>query len=147
MARYDKSDPINSTFRIDVAADFPDANLGKLYGVGEDAEGKLVFGNGASGMVGVVVVTEKPGRVGPLRDVSRVDVMYSGCITDFGPTTGDPGVDFGVAGTKYFAHPTTGEISDTPVVGSYYVGKTVEPDRLEVNFNDVPLIAGQFGLT
>jgi hypothetical protein len=144
MARYDKSDPINSTFRIDVAADFPDARLGKLYGVGTDAEGKMVFGAGASGMIGVVVVTEKPGRVGPLRDVARVDVMYSGCITDFGPTAGTPGVDFGVAGKKYYADATTGEITDTGAAGKYYVGKTIEPDRLEVNFNDSPLIAGQF---
>lgn len=146
MARYDKSDPNTSTFRADIAADYPDANLGKIYGVGLDSAGKVVFGEGASGMVGVLVVTQKPGRVGPLRDVPRIDVMREGCVTDFGPTAGTPGTDFGTAGTNYFANATTGEISDTPAAGDYFVGHTVEPDRLEVNFDNKPLTSGDFGV-
>jgi hypothetical protein len=130
MARYDKSSPYNSTFRAHIAADYPDANLGKLYGVGLDAAGKVVIGAGQSGIVGVLVVTEKPGMVGPLRQVARIDVMYSGEVTDFGPTAGVPGVDFGVAGTRYFAA-ADGTISTTNT--GKYVGCTVEPDRLIVN--------------
>lgn len=145
MARYDKSDPINSTFRAHVAVDYPDADLGKLFGVGLDSSGKLVKGAGQTGVIAVLALSEKPGVVGPLRQVSRVDPMRSGCVTDFGPTTGVPGTDFGVAGTKYFAA-TNGNISATPTVGSVFVGNTVEPDRLEVNVVPNPLITGQYGL-
>jgi hypothetical protein len=140
MARIDKSDPINSTYRIHVATNYPDADLGKLFGFGHDANGKAVKGAGQTGIVAVGVVTEKPGVVGPLRDVSRIDLMRTGCVTDFGPTTGTPGVDFGVAGTKYYCD-ANGVISATKAAGSVYVGTTVEPDRLEVNVIPIPLTA------
>jgi hypothetical protein len=142
MARYDKYDPINGGFRAAIYQDFPDANLGKLYGVGLNSTGQLVLGAGQSGVIGVLVVTQKPGRVGPLKEVPVVDVMRSGCITDFGPTSGVPGVNFGVAGTPYFSD-VYGNISSTGGVGSVYVGTTVEPDRLEVNVMPVQLVAGQ----
>ena len=137
MARFDKSDPINSTFRAHVAVNYPDDDLGKLFGVGLDSSGKVVKGAGQTGIIGVTVVTEKPGVVGPLRDVSRIDVMRSGCITDFGPTSGTPGVTFGAAGTKYYSD-ANGAISATNAAGSVYVGSTVEPDRLEVNVVPIP---------
>jgi len=140
MARIDKGDPMTSTFRVDVAEDFPDANIGKLYGWGLDSSGKAVIGAGESGIVGVWVINDKPGRVGPLREVPRIDLMRAGCVTDFGPTDGVPGTDFGTAGTAYYAD-AAGDISDTPAAGSVYVGTTVEPDRLEVNLNVVPLTA------
>lgn len=140
MARYDKYDPITGGFRVAVAADFPDANLGKLYGVGLDSTGKLVIGSGQTGIIGVLVVTQKPGRVGPTKEVSVLDVMRQGCITDFGPTSGVPGQDFGVAGTAYYSD-AAGNISSTWAAGSFYVGTTVEPDRLEVNVNPVPAAA------
>jgi hypothetical protein len=133
MARIDKGDPMVSTFRVDVAADFLDANIGKLFAWGLDSSGKAVIGAGASGLVGVWVVNDKPGRVGPLREVQRIDLMRMGCVTDFGPTAGTPGVTFGVAGTKYYAH-ADGTIDATATAGTY-VGTTVEPDRLEVNIN------------
>lgn len=145
MARVDKYDYETGGFRAHVAADYPDADLGKLFGFGLDTTGKMVKGNSNSGVVGVWVCTEKPGVVGPLREVSRLDIMREGCITDFGPTAGVPGVDFGTAGTKYFCT-AAGLIVSTAAVGSYYVGTTVEPDRLEVNFDPTPLMAGQFGL-
>lgn len=138
MARIDKGDPMTSTFRVDVAADFPDANIGKLYGWGLDSAGKAVIGAGQSGVVGVWVVNDKPGRVGPLREVPRIDLMRAGCVTDFGPTAGVPGTDFGVAGTKYYCA-STGLITATKAAGSVYVGTTVEPDRLEVSINPIPL--------
>lgn len=141
MARYDKSNPYNSTFRIDVAADYPADHLNKLYGVGIDANGKMVFGAGPDGIVGVCVVTQKDGRVGPLREVPRVDVMTSGEITDFGPTAGVPGTDFGVAGKAYYSD-AAGVISATWASGSTFVGHTVEPDRLIVRVNPIPAAAG-----
>jgi hypothetical protein len=131
MARIDKYDPIVGGFRADVAVDVLDADLGKLYAYGLDSTGKAVKGAGQSGIMGVWVFNDKPGRVGPLREVSRQDIMKIGCVTDFGPTSGTPGVTFGVAGTKYFADAVTGAISTT--AGGVYVGATVEPDRLEVN--------------
>jgi hypothetical protein len=138
MARIDKGDPMTSTFRVDVAADFVDANIGKLYGWGLDSSGKAVIGSGNSGIVGVWVVNDKPGRVGPLREVPRIDIMRHGCVTDFGPTSGTPGVTFGTAGTKYYAA-ADGTISATGGTGKFYVGTTVEPDRLEVNVDNNPL--------
>jgi hypothetical protein len=140
MARFDKFDPVANGFRADVAADYPDANLGKLYGVGLDASGKMIIGAGSDGLVGVCVINQKPGRVGPLRQVPRVDIMTHGEVTDFGPTAGVPGTDFGVAGTAYYAA-ATGVISATWAAGSVYVGTTVEPDRLHVNFHPVPAAA------
>ena len=140
MARIDKGDPMTSTFRVDVASNFLDANIGKLFGWGLDSSGKAVIGKGQSGIVGVWVVNDKPGRVGPLREVPRIDLMRQGCVTDFGPTTGTPGVTFGAAGTKYYAA-ANGNISSAKAAGSVYVGTTVEPDRLEVNVNQVPLTA------
>jgi len=137
MARIDKSNPFNSTFRAHIAADFPDANLGKLYGVGLDSAGKVVIGAGQDGVVGVMVITEKPGVVGPLRQVSRIDVMKSGEVTDFGPTAGVPGTDYGVAGTAYYST-AAGVISATWAAGSVYVGHTVEPDRLIVGVVPLP---------
>lgn len=146
MARVDKYDPITGGFRAHVAVDYPDADLGKLFGFGLDTTGKMVKGPGTnSGILGVWACTEKPGVVGPLREVSRLDIMREGCITDFGYTAGNPGVDFGTAGQRVFCT-AAGLIVGTAAVGSYYVGCTVEPDRLEVNFNPIPLIAGQFGL-
>lgn len=133
MARIDKGDPMTSTFRVDVAADFLDANIGKLLAWGLDTSGKAVIGAGNSGIVGVWVVNDKPGRVGPLREIPRIDIMRMGCVTDFGPTSGTPGVTFGVAGTKYYAH-ADGTIDATATAG-VFVGVTVEPDRLEVNVN------------
>jgi hypothetical protein len=138
MARVDKYDPIDGGFRADVSVDVLDSDIGKLYGYGLNSVGQAVKGAGQSGILGVWVFNDKPGRVGPLREVSRQDIMRTGCITDFGPTTGVPGTDFGVAATPYYSD-ATGVISSTKASGSYYVGSTVEPNRLEVDFVPVPL--------
>lgn len=142
MARFDKSSPYNSTFRAHVAVNYPDADLGKIFGCGLDANGKVVKGAGVDGIVGVLIVTEKPGVVGPLRDVSRVDVMYSGEVTDFGPSDAGkvPGVDFGEAGLAYYSD-AAGIITKTWAAGSTYIGHCVEPDRLIVKVNSVPAAA------
>jgi len=71
--------------------------------------------------------------------------MVHGCITDFGPTAGVPGTDFGVPGQDFFSD-AAGLISVTPAVGSVYVGHCNEADRMEVNVIPIPLIATQFGV-
>lgn len=141
MARYDKYDPITGGFRAAVAVDFPDADLGKVFGYGINSSGLLVKGAGQTGIVGVAVVTSKPGRVGPNREIAVIDVMREGCITDFGPSDSGkvPGVDFGDAGTNYYSD-ANGVITSTLADGGVYVGCTVEPDRLEVNVNPVPIV-------
>lgn len=136
MARYDKSSPFNSTFRAHVATDYPDADLGKLFAVGLDSAGKIAKGGGQTGIIAVLVCTDKPGVVGPRRQVSRLDPMKSGEVTDFGPTSGTPGVTFGVAGTNYFGH-ADGTIDATKGADGVYVGTTVEPDRLIVNVQPI----------
>lgn len=140
MARVDKYDPITGGFRAHVAVDFPDADLGKLFGYGIDSGGKIVKGAGTTGVVGVWVVTSKPGRVGPNKEIAVIDCMREGCITDFCPTAGVPGTDVGVAGTAYFSD-AAGVISSVAAVGSVYVGHTVEPDRLEVNVSSTLVVA------
>lgn len=115
MARYDKYDPETSGFRAAVAIDYPDADLGKLFGFGINSAGQAVKGSGQTGVIGVMVVTQKPGRVGPQREVRVIDIMREGCITDFGPSTPGmvPGVDFGLAGTLYYSD-SYGVISSSP---------------------------------
>lgn len=125
MARYDKYDPKVGGFRATLAADYASADVEKVFGVGLDANGRVVKGAGATGVVGVLVLTKarKAGEV--------VDVMTSGEIVEFGPTAGDPGVDFGDAGTVYFSA-ANGAISDSGAEGSLRVGHTVEGQRLIV---------------
>src|ERR1700756_707913 len=109
MARYDKYDPyIGGNCRAPVAVDYPDADLGKIFGCGINSAGQVVKGAGQTGVIGVMVVTQKPGRVGPQREVRVIDIMKTGSITDFGPSDGThvPGVDFGVAGTAYYSDAT-----------------------------------------
>lgn len=105
MARYDKFDPYANGFRARVAVDYPDADLGKIFGCGINSAGNVVKGAGQTGIIGIMVVTQKPGRVGPLREVAVIDVMTNGCVTDFGPSDqlSIPGVNFGAAGTRYYS--------------------------------------------
>jgi hypothetical protein len=127
MARYDKYDPKNGGYRATLAADYLPANVEKCLGVGHDANGRLVIGKGTSGIKGVLVLT-KVYKAG-----TRVDPMTSGEITEFGPSDGTnvPGVDFGVAGTGYYAH-DDGTVTATKGTDGVYVGHTVEAQRLIV---------------
>jgi hypothetical protein len=128
MARYDKVVPKGGSYRASLAVDFLPANIEKLLAVGHDANGRLVIGNGTSGIKGVLVLTKayKAGK--------RVDPMVFGEIVEFGPSTAGkvPGVDFGVAGTTYYGH-NDGTVDATKGADGVYVGHTVEPQRLYVN--------------
>ena len=125
MANYDKYEPKAGGFRAPLAADWLKADVNTVFGVGLNASGAVVKGSGASGMIGVMILTraEKAGQV--------VDVMTSGEIVAFG----------GVAGTAYYADATTGIVNATKAVGKFRVGHTVFQDRLVVRFNPFAVAA------
>lgn len=97
MSSYDKYDPKNGGYRSPLAVDFLSSNIRRLLGVGHDASGRTVIGAGQSGITGVLVLT-KARKAGEI-----IDVMTSGEIVEFGPTEGEPGVDFGRPGTVYYS--------------------------------------------
>lgn len=99
MSRVDKYDPKVGGYRATLAADFPGEGevLEALYGVGHDAEGKLVIGAGVTGITGVWVWTKN------MVAGKRCDAMTSGEVVEFGPTAGEPGVDFGSPGSVYYS--------------------------------------------
>lgn len=97
MGRYDKYDPKVGGYRAPLAADWLTADVEKVVGVGHNAAGAVVKGAGTSGIKGLLVLTmvRQAGEI--------VDVMTSGEIVEFGPTSGVPGTDFGTAGTTYYS--------------------------------------------
>jgi hypothetical protein len=126
VARYDKYDPISGGFRAPLAADWAGA-LGVPVGVGLDANGRVVPGAGASGVLGVVVIDGQVNSSGVRSNVKRagdvVDVMTAGEIVD------NTGL---AAGTKYYADGTAGAVGTDAT--DAYVGHTVEAQRLVVRF-------------
>ena len=128
MADIDKYQPYGGGFRARLAADWPSGDVGKPYGVSLDNAGKVVKGKGNTAAVRGVLVLTKARKANEV-----VDVMVLGEITNFAPTAGTPGTDFGVAGSDYFADGTTGVITATASDGSSYVGTTIEGSRLHVN--------------
>lgn len=126
MADYDKYEPYANGFRARLSADRTDeATFGTVYGVGLNANGRLVIGGGATGIVGVLILKTKK-KAGAV-----VDTMTSGEIVGFS----------GVAGTRYYANATTGGVSSTAGAGSVFVGFTVEADRLIVRTGSNPVAA------
>lgn len=140
MARYDKYAPYGGGFRAPLAADFGTltngADLGKVWAVGLDANGRVVKGAGVTGIVGVLVLTTEKYAL----DV--VDVMTHGEIVDILATT--PFDNFqtaGVAaastpGTKYYGHAAVDGALDTVATANYFVGFTVERNRLVVRVSN-----------
>lgn len=133
MARYDKYEPKAGGFRATLAADYDEDDVDKIVGVGLDVDGKLVVGEGTSGIKGVLILTKA------LKAGAVVDVMTHGQVVEFGPTDGDPGVDFGDPATSYYAG-RDGAISDT--ASGVYVGHTLEGSRLTVRVEVAPSGAG-----
>lgn len=117
MARYDKYDTPGG-FRALLAADWTGSET--PFGVGLDANGRVVLGAGTIGVVGVLC--EPNDRLAG----QPVDIMLDGEILEF---DGDPA-------TVYGADDVTGVLSDG---GDTAVGFTVEEDRLVVR---MPLAAG-----
>lgn len=112
MARIDKYQPVAGGFRAPLYAAYTGAAA--PIGVGLNSSGRVVAGPGQTGIIGVVCSPFDKGA----GDV--IDCMTNGELVEFG----------GVAGTRYYAHATTGVISSTPSI--YPVGHTVEADRLVV---------------
>jgi hypothetical protein len=122
LARIDKYDFNAGGFRAPLAADQvkTNGNVGGAtgpLGVGLNASGQVVLGQGNTGIVGVLVLTEDK-KAGDI-----VDVMTAGEITDI----------TGTAGTTYTANTTTGVVSTAAASATQIrVGHTVEAGRLIV---------------
>jgi hypothetical protein len=130
LARYDKYEPYAGGFRAALAADFGTltnaADLGKIWGVGLDTNGRVVKGAGNTGIVGVLILTMEKYAL------NVVDVMTDGEIVDILATTPFDGfAAASVAGTKYYADATTGGITTVNTL-NYAIGWTVERSRLVV---------------
>ena len=121
MARYDKYEPYGGGFRALLASDYLPADREKAVGVGLNANGLVVKGVGTSGIVGVLVLTDKT----PKKAGRAIDVQTDGEIVEFG---GDPG-------SVYYSD-AAGVIAKAPnrviPAGGVYVGHTVEGQRLVV---------------
>lgn len=115
MARYDKYEPLAGGFRAPLAADWLEADLNKVVGIGIDANGGVVKGAGTTGVVAVLILTKvrKAGEI--------VDNMSDGEIVELAGTPG-----------KSYYSTAAGVVSSTSAVGSTKVGHTVEGDRLIV---------------
>lgn len=125
--RFDKYEPHVGGHRARLAADWTAADEHPL-GVGLDVNGRVVPGNGNTGIVGVVILKgfhKKAGQV--------VDVMTSGeCLE-----ARDTDIVGRAAGIQVFADPATGELSNVSAAGKTRIGYTVEADRLIVRVKGV----------
>ncbi|AYN57959.1 hypothetical protein HWB90_gp009 [Mycobacterium phage Fowlmouth] len=135
MSRYDKYDPKVGGYRATLAADWATNDVEHAVAVGHDANGRVVKGAGVSGVKGVLVLT-KAYKAG-----TRVDVMTSGDIIEFGPYDGTSvaGVDFADTSTNYYGH-ADGTVTDTQDDDGVYIGHTVDNGRRLV-VRVVPLAA------
>lgn len=126
MANYEKYDGKAGGHRAVLEEDWKVEDLKKVIGVGFNASGNLVVGEGTTGLVGVLVLTEawKAG--------DTVDPMQHGEIVDFMPST---------PGTKYYADPVTGVVNATAGAGKHFVGYTGKAGHLFVRFDHTPLAA------
>lgn len=121
MARYDKYDPYDGGFRAPLAAAILLADGYKTRGVGLDANGRVVFGAGQTGIVGVLIPN------GARAAGAIVDVMTDGEIVE---AKASDDVTALAAGTVYYAAAGDGTISTTNT--GTRLGHTVEADRLIV---------------
>lgn len=138
MARYDKYNGFTGGFRAFLAADWPQgtanpsdplnpANWNLVVPVCLDANGAVTWGAAATfdNFVGVCIVSDNK----IAGDV--VDIMTHGEIVEFN----DGKLAGVVAGQDWYADPATGLMTHTATASAangFYVGHTVEPDRLIV---------------
>lgn len=116
MARVDKTQSAIAVTRARIDADFVEADYDQVVPVGLNASGRVVKGEGQTGVIGVVI----PGKT----------VHSAGQIADiFGNGTEIVEVAGLAAGTKYYASAAGGI---TTVDTDTYLGFTVEADRLVV---------------
>lgn len=125
-ARIDKYDPISGGFRAALAAAWTSSDIGKVYGVGLDTNGKVVKGAGNTGIQGVVCIS-KAMAAGDI-----VDVMTNGELADVAYL--NDGSTATTAGTLYYADVTTGAITATATANKKigFLGPKDGRDRLIV---------------
>lgn len=144
--RYDKYEPIAGGFRAPLAADLTFDAAGHFGPkvVSLDTSGRVVVGTaGNSGAVGVMIknvpmyphMGNIPGQVNAAVPIGGkagniVDVMTHGEIVGMTGLT---------PGTAYYAAADGSLTASAPAAGvnGYYVGSTVEADRLVVRFQRV----------
>lgn len=114
MARIDKTDSAIGVVRGRLAAAWVEGDINTLVGVGFNSSGLVVKGGGQTGIVGVVIPTNK----WDLAVGTVVDVFTTGEVVECSLA----------AGTQYYANATTGVVSSTNT--GTPVGYTVEADRL-----------------
>jgi hypothetical protein len=128
MSRIDKTNPKVGSYRATLAAALPQHLVEQLVAVGHDANGRIEFGDGTSGITGVVCQT----KVCPAG--KRIDVHTDGEVVEFGPNdhtatadagTAEPGVDLGDPGKAYYGH-ADGTVDDTVGEDGVYIGHTVD---------------------
>jgi len=131
VAKYDKYDSKMSGTRAFLAADWLAADLNKVVGVGLNNAGRIVKGAGATGIIGVLILTRivKAGR-------EPVDPMKRGEIVEF-DVAGIPAAPLALAapGIKVYVNATTGAVQ-AAATGGIYVGHTVEKGRLVVSVDE-----------
>ena len=123
MSRYDKYEPHAGGFRAPLAAAIVLADGFRAYGVGLNTSGRVVLGQGNTGIIGVLIAHGAK-NVGDI-----VDVMTSGEIAEYTLTAGTA-ANIGVTQT---ANTTTGLITETAASATQIaVGFTQAVDRLIV---------------
>lgn len=138
MSRYDKYDPMTGGFRAPLAANFaytaslPDkthADLSKLFAVALNGSGQVVkFGSAATAFAGVMILTR------PMAAGDIVDVMTDGEIVELVDAEILAADTLGT-GQALFADVSlaTGQlVGQSNAAGDFYVGRTVESQRLIV---------------
>lgn len=114
MARIDKTESAVGVVRAKNAADIAATDFDKIFGVGLNAQGRVVKGAGTTGIIGVTHWDRTKRKAGQVIDIFKLGDFVD--CTDL------------AAGTKYYADAVTGVISTTNT--GTYVGFTVEADRL-----------------
>lgn len=122
--RIDKSDPDVGSFRAALNADFADADIDKIFGVGLNSSGLVVKGSGATGITGIIIRTKKGEKAGDV-----IDVHTAGEVYPFVETDGTAAV----AGTKYYAH-ANGSVDDVATAG-VLIGWVTSDKRLVLRIN------------
>lgn len=105
--RIDKSDPKVGSFRAPLNGDFADADINKVWAVGLNSSGLVVKGNGATGIVGVIIRTKKGEKAGDMIDVHTAGELYPFVTTALANA---------IPGTSYYAH-ADGTVDATATAG------------------------------
>jgi hypothetical protein len=124
MPRFDKVEPKGGSFRAPLNYAVASGEVGVVFGIGLDVNGRVVKGAGQTGVVALIC----PSNVMSAGD--PIDCMTDGEIADM---TGL------AAGTAYYVNSATGALESTaPAAGTNKVkaGHTVQSWRLVVRVRD-----------